>query len=696
MKRMFAIVSWVLVLIFPVISESKNKTQLPERFAKWIEEEVVYIITPTERDVFFKLETDELRDKFIEEFWKQRDPTPGSVRNEFKDEHYSRIEYANEKFGRGTPFEGWRTDRGRIYITLGKPVQLMRYGGDIGICFPAEIWYYQGDPGLGQPPFFRLLFFKRGGVGAFDLYSPMTDGPKSLIPQIAFYPNPDPFYEDKAAYQHLRVNVSPELADASWSAFPISDGRKDLDFSSDRISSSILVEKVRTYPYLEVEDDYAIEFLEHEAVVEVSYSVDHMNSFSQVNILQEPSGMFFVNYSIEPETLAVDFFKDRYFTNIKNSARVTDPLGKTIFQHEDIYPIELEEKQIKSLGQRPFHLYDSFPLVPGQYTLNLLLENTVTKEFTSIEKDILVPELNSLSMSPLILADKVDKDSPYSDVNKAFQIGKLQLYPSMRNRFSRNDRLYVFFQLYGIQSSIREKASLKFTFYDESEELSSTVKKLSEYESGQEILEEFELEEFPSGKYGIRVSVIDESGREVLFENQGFSVYLTSFPEPWVVYKTNPPSTDPEYFYVLGNQLMNKGETNKALDELKKAYDEEPDFLDFALSYTKALLLDGQYSKAEEILKPFVEEGEEDFELFEYLGISYMKRERWEDALLYFEKSLAHKGNVISIINSIGHCWIKLGETSRAVLAFEKSLALDPAQKKIEGIVNELKKEKRR
>jgi tetratricopeptide (TPR) repeat protein len=572
----------------------------------------------------------------------------------------------------------------------------MRYGGDIGVCFPAEIWYYQGNPGLGQPPFYRLLFFKRAGVGAFELYSPMSDGPKSLIPQIAFYPNPDPFYEDKVAYQHLKVNVSPELADASWSSFPMSDGRKDLDFSSDRISSSILVEKVRTYPHLKVEDDYAIEFLERKAVVEVSYSVNHMDSFSQVKVLQEPAGLFFVNYSIEPEVLSVDFFQDRYFTNIKNSVRVTDPQGKTIFQHEDIYPVELEEKQIKHLGERPFHLYDSFPLVSGQYTFHVLLENTVTKEFSSVERDILVPDTGYLSMSPLILAGKVNRDSPYSELNKAFQVGKLQLYPSMRNRFSRRDRLYVFFQVYGYEEDIEKYASLKFTFYDESGELFTTMKKFSEYTNMRDFLEEFSLDKFPSGKYGIRVSVMDADGREALFENEGFSVYSNPFPEPWVIYKANPPSSDPEYFYVLGNQLLNKGETKKAIEELKKAYDEEPEALDFALSYSRALLLDDQYSKAEDILLPYIEEGVEDFELFEYLGRSYMKRGSWEDALLYFEKALSHKGNVITVLNSIGYCWMKLGKEAKALLALEKSLEIDSDQDKIKEMVQELKKERNR
>jgi uncharacterized protein HemY len=97
----------------------------------------------------------------------------------------------------------------------------------------------------------------------------------------------------------------------------------------------------------------------------------------------------------------------------------------------------------------------------------------------------------------------------------------------------------------------------------------------------------------------------------------------------------------------------------------------------------------------EEILLPFIEEGEEDFELFEYLGTSHMKRKNWEDALVYFEKALSHKGSVINILNSIGYCWLELGAEARAIQALERSLEIDPDQEIIKEAVRKLKKEKR-
>ena len=91
--------------------------ELQGPFKKWINEDVRWIISPEEESAFKQLATDEERDQFIEQFWQRRDPTPDTLENEFKDEHYRRIAYANEHFAAGTP--GWRTDRGRIYIVWG-------------------------------------------------------------------------------------------------------------------------------------------------------------------------------------------------------------------------------------------------------------------------------------------------------------------------------------------------------------------------------------------------------------------------------------------------------------------------------------------------------------------------------------------------------------------------------------------------
>src|SRR5947207_2865298 len=136
------------------------KQELSKPYKKWLDEDVSYIITDEERAAFKQLSNDEERDNFIEAFWQRRDPTPDTEENEFKEEHYQRIAYANEHFAAGVP--GWKTDRGRIYIVFGKADEIeshpsggsyerpMEEGGGETSTFPFEQWRYRYIEGIGQ------------------------------------------------------------------------------------------------------------------------------------------------------------------------------------------------------------------------------------------------------------------------------------------------------------------------------------------------------------------------------------------------------------------------------------------------------------------------------------------------------------------------------------------------------------------
>src|SRR5678815_5869301 len=93
------------------------KIELSKTYKKWLDEDVRWIITDEEQKAFKLLSNDEERDQFIEAFWQRRDPTPDTIENEFKEEHYRRMAYANEHFAAGIP--GWKSDRGRIYVMYG-------------------------------------------------------------------------------------------------------------------------------------------------------------------------------------------------------------------------------------------------------------------------------------------------------------------------------------------------------------------------------------------------------------------------------------------------------------------------------------------------------------------------------------------------------------------------------------------------
>src|SRR2546430_92503 len=126
---------------------------------KWVDEDVVYIITDAERLAFQQINSDEGREQFIERFWARQNPAPGQAPNPFKEEHYRRIAYANEHFAASVP--GWKTDRGRIYIVLGPPDEIESHpkvvsyqrtpegGGGTTSVYPFERWDYRDVTGVG-------------------------------------------------------------------------------------------------------------------------------------------------------------------------------------------------------------------------------------------------------------------------------------------------------------------------------------------------------------------------------------------------------------------------------------------------------------------------------------------------------------------------------------------------------------------
>ena len=146
-------------------------------FKQWLEKDVTYIISPEEKDVFRRLQTTEEKEQFIEQFWYRRDADPMTASNEFKEEHYRRLAYANERFQSGVP--GWKTDRGRIYVIHGEPAEVEKHlpgqnyqrssheGGGSTVPFGFEIWRYRHIEGIG--PDVEIEFVDPGGSGDYRL-----------------------------------------------------------------------------------------------------------------------------------------------------------------------------------------------------------------------------------------------------------------------------------------------------------------------------------------------------------------------------------------------------------------------------------------------------------------------------------------------------------------------------------------------
>ena len=139
-------------------SNATPQTGTARVFEKWLNEDVVYLISDEERRAFDSLRFDEEREHFIEQFWLRRDPTPGTPENEFKVEHYERLAYVNTRFAWAQP--GWTTDRGRILILLGKPDEIEshpRANGGGNPAYAYEMWTYRYVAGFGNNVQFTFI-----------------------------------------------------------------------------------------------------------------------------------------------------------------------------------------------------------------------------------------------------------------------------------------------------------------------------------------------------------------------------------------------------------------------------------------------------------------------------------------------------------------------------------------------------------
>lgn len=668
------------------LSYSADDKDLPQRFKKWLDEEVIYIIAPLEREVFEQLKTDRERDLFIEAFWRHRDPTLNTPENEFRTEHYKRINYVNHFFGRGVPKAGWQTDRGRIHIILGEPNDIQRFEGKTQV-YPTEVWFYQGLTNKGLPPGFNLVFFQEGSVGDYRLYSPLGDGPQALL--TSYFGD---FTDYIAAYNQLR-EFEPDLAPYALSLIP---GDRATAMGRPTMSSDILVNQVESTPVREIKDKYARKFLEYKDLVEVEYSANFIDSDSVVKVSKESTGTYFVHYAIEPARLSVNQYQDKFYTTLKMNGTVSNDQGKTIYQFEKTYPLEFDQEQMKSMQNRPVSLRDMFPLVPGNYNLSVLLKNEISKEFTSLERNLFIPgEEDPLQMTDLLLSYNISEKILPANRLRPFQSGKYQVFFQANRVFLKKNDLVVSFQIHGLTPAVRENAAIKYTIFQSEAEFRSFSRPLQQYLDIPDILEKFSLADFPPAHYRIQVALVVD-GREVLVERDEFDVtYVEAIARPWVYSKLITSEPNPIYDHIIGSQLFNQGKTDAAAEKMERAYRASPETVDFGLNLGRLYLQNKNYSAIPPILRPYTNRSEPAaYDVYFILGKTYQYLGETAAAIDAFDKALNQYGLSTNLLNNLGQCYLQQGNTAEAEAAWKKSLEINGEQPKIKKNLADLKEKK--
>ncbi|HMK23846.1 MAG TPA: GWxTD domain-containing protein [Terriglobales bacterium] len=355
-------------------------------------EEVVYIITDEEKEAFVHLNTDEARDKFIEHFWEIRNPTPGSPTNSYKDEIYRRIAYANQWYGHRNGLEGWRSDRGRVYITLGAPQQTGKYLGFANIR-PMEIWFYSNDnPAL--PPFFYVVFYQREVGDEMRLYSPFMDGPEKLV-SAAMHEN-----DRLGSWQIIDHDAGREVSRTVLSLLPSEP--VDMQTATSSMASDMLLNNIRNLANHPLNKDMLrersnlLETVSHRVVLHGDY-LDVLTVG-----LVDPDGETNLHYVVRMKrpddfSLAEDENK-RYFYSATVRAVVSTSEGKQIFTQERKLSSFVDDRQFVRIRNGVFGYEGLLPLPPGKYKIQFQLTDEVKHTSFPAEREVVVPSRPSEGM----------------------------------------------------------------------------------------------------------------------------------------------------------------------------------------------------------------------------------------------------------------------------------------------------------
>ena len=678
MKKTLSLVTLAILLgLAPVPLRGDDRVdRLSEAHRTWLERDVPYIITEREREVFLSLDTIEERDRFIGAFWKKRDPNPATPENEFRDEHYARLEYANTYLGRDTFREGWQTDRGRYYIILGKPREIQRFEGYRELV-PIELWFYQGDPRLGIPSFFYLMFFKRNSIGEFELYNPVIDGPQALLTSSQFLPGSD----SRAAIRALR-EISPELATASLS-FDTSDP-PDLSGGRPAIGNDIMIARILDSPKRAIRTDYADAWMRYGNRVSAEYSFNFVPSRSSFAVFAEPGGTPLVHYSVEldPDNFALETDEDRskFYTTLDVSieARNADDVV-VIASDKEVY-VELSPSQMQQVQALPFAYQDDFPLVPGDYTVTVIVRNRVVQQYTVAERELHVPDL--LASRPA-LADVVvafdtrtlaDSDAEPGEV-MTFQVGSIRIQPAAENTFVIGDTVHLAAQAYGASTEHHVRFELL-----SGEGVVKTL--VSPVEAGGLVIDRLSLDELAGGTYTLRAQLLSPSGESVSEK----SVPLTISPRsaatrPGFVLRRGVNTRVPGLVDLIrGEELWNSGRLDEAKAALERSVSANPDLPAARWKLANAYLREENPDGALSMLEPLEESYSQQFEVVAGLGFARYLKGDFAVAVGYLERARQIRPPDPMLLNAIGDCYEHLGNLEEAKKAYEASLALAPEQ----------------
>src|SRR5712664_4587818 len=438
--------------------------ELDTPYRKWLDEEVVYIIQPEERTAFLQLSTNEEREQFIEQFWQRRNPNPDLAENSFKEEHYRRIAYTNERFASGIP--GWKTDRGRIYIMWGKPDETETHpsggsynresyeGGGSTSTYPFERWFYRYLPGVGSGV--EIEFVDPTGSGEYRIArNPDEKDALLTIPGAGL----------TLAEEMGLANKADRVANMGGVGMVGYMREQDSPFS-------------RLQLLADLSRPPQIKFNDLASAVNTPVIEDNPLNFDvRVDFFRQSDERVITAFTIQTDNQNL-VFKDSgglQEAQLNIFGKITHVSGRRAGVFEDPVITRATTEELTEAKGRKSAYQKAVALAPGRYRVDIIVRDIASGATGVRHQGFEVPKYDpaKLSTSTLVLAVKLEGLGDQQAVGM-FTIGNAKVIPNVSGSYHRGSPVGVYMQIYNAgvdQTTLRPSVDVEYALMKDGKEV---------------------------------------------------------------------------------------------------------------------------------------------------------------------------------------------------------------------------------
>ena len=503
-------------------SDSARLERANRALERWLDQDVAFIITSEEKDAFEALTADEQRASFIETFWLRRDPTPDSIENEYREEHYRRIAHTNERFSSGKP--GWMTDRGRIYIIHGEPdskegqveggtyQRTINEGGGMTSVYPFEKWQYRYIPGLGTNIEFEFVDPTMTGEFRLALHPYEKESLGTLMS------GGGAFLQDELM----------DDADRDRNYFE----RRQGGYEGTRIGGDNQFDRLELYSKAFLPPE--IKFTDLEAIVttNLSYNLLPFDVRTDFVRVTEETVLAPVTILVRNRDIAFQQTQGLHEATLNLFGQVTGINGRIAQTFEDTITLATPDALFNESLNRSSIYQKVLPLSPGLYKIDLVIKDIQSENVGTINQRLAVPRFSSeqLTASSLIVADLIEPVPPRQIGSAPFVLGNLRVRPSVKQEFYQDKELYYWIQIYNLQvdeNDHKPSATVETLITRDGREVQKIVETADELSGAAQqmtLQKMIDLSDFELGKYTIQVRITDNLSGEIVSQSSDFVV----------------------------------------------------------------------------------------------------------------------------------------------------------------------------